>query len=936
VVTAVLGLSASAGSAAPADPVGHISRPEEPPLPAGQPGPPPDAPLVLPPRPEGNPRLDGALQRLVAAAALSASAAQGVGREVGLRLEDGRVHAQMTVDLTQTDAVIAAVRAAGGEVTGAARGGALLQGWLPLGALESLAGVDGVGLIHRPATVQWYAPLAVGSATTEALAAMNADAWHAQGFTGQGVKVGIIDAGFLGYSALVGTDLPAVVTAATFVDGETLADVEGPTAHGTACAEIVHDVAPGAAIYLAKIETNVDLAEAVAWLRDTHAVDVISTSIGWFNLTPGDGTGELADLVAAAHDAGILWVTAAGNARQKHWGGAFSDADADDRHEFAGVNWNHFGAGDGSYYAIPAGEEVRAFLRWDDWGTPTEDLDLHLLRWDGSAWQTVASSTDPQGGLWGQRPTETIVATTDGAETFYALAIKGVDVTRAVNLELFAYADWRLDRAVYQRSLANLADAPAALTVAALAASVPYAQEPYSSEGPTNGPGGVAEGGLLKPDIAAYAGVSTASMGPFGFIGTSAAAPHVAGAAALIMGARPGYSVDQVRYVLETVAVDAGAAGADTQYGHGRLFLGDPLQEAATLTPAASPTPVASATPTSAPGPYDWRRVGLDGRSVTDVAFHPRQSGSAVVSTAGSGLGLMLTHDAGLTWTQANNGLDDLDVFRLAREPAAPWTLYAASRDGLWRSLDDGLHWDAVALPRSPVSRLSALGTSARPPGCVYVTAWEACRVTFASSDGGVTWREYQGPELCSYVPLDSTLVASPRHPGLLYLARAHDRPELYRSDNGGQTWHRLSDLPSRYTSSLGVNDLAIDPRDDDHVYVATWGAGVYETADGGATWRAANLGLPASGAGANVTAILVDAERAGVVYAAVAGAGVYRTLDGGGWWAQYDAGMESGLTVNRLGASPARPERLWAASSDGVWMRLSPSLVWLPAVRRE
>ena len=347
--------------------------------------------------------------------------------------------------------------------------------------------------------------------------------------------------------------------------------------------------------------------------------------------------------------------------------------------------------------------------------------------------------------------------------------------------------------------------------------------------------------------------------------------------------------------------------------GNARLSLGDAL--------------VASGTP--APGVDDWRRVALPGRGVHDIAFHPTDPRSAIVSTAGSDLGLMVTHDGGATWTQANHGLLDLEVLRLAREPGVPWTLYAAGVDRLWRSGDGGSRWDAVVLPRSPVSRLSAMATSALLPGRVYLTTWESCRVTYVSSDGGATWQAYQGPELCSYAPLDSTLVASPRNPAVLYLARAHDRPEIYRSDDGGQTWRRLGNVAG------GVNDLAIDPWNDDHVFTATWGFGVYETVDGGDTWRVASLGLPASGAGADVTAIWADARRHGVLYAAVAEAGVYRTVDGGSWWEPYITGMGGDVTVNRLGASPARPERLWAATSDGVWTRPLPSHVWLPAVLR-
>jgi hypothetical protein len=171
------------------------------------------------------------------------------------------------------------------------------------------------------------------------------------------------------------------------VDGETDPQVDGTTKHGTACAEIIHDIAPAATLYLAKISTNLDLQEAVAWLKDTHQVDIISTSMGWYNLTPGDGTGEFADLVQAARDAGILWVTAASNDREAHWGGLYYDPNNTGYHFYnATQNVNYFGPGDGNAYAIPAGNRVTVFLRWNDWSSVNQDYDLYLLRWNGSAW----------------------------------------------------------------------------------------------------------------------------------------------------------------------------------------------------------------------------------------------------------------------------------------------------------------------------------------------------------------------------------------------------------------------------------------------------------------------------------------------------------------------------------------------------------------------
>ena len=136
----------------------------------------------------------------------------------------------------------------------------------------------------------------------------------------------------------------------------------------------------------------------------------------------------------------------------------------------------------------------------------------------------------------------------------------------------------RLDKIVTARSLANLADAPAAMTVAALDVKSPYPQESYSSEGPANGPGGTATGGATKPDISGFANVSTASYPDPNakFNGTSSATPHVAGAAALVKGAYPAYTPAQIQGFLEGRAIDMGSAGKDTLFGWGRLYLGTP------------------------------------------------------------------------------------------------------------------------------------------------------------------------------------------------------------------------------------------------------------------------------------------------------------------------------------------------------------------------
>jgi serine protease len=71
--------------------------------------------------------------------------------------------------------------------------------------------------------------------------------------------------------------------------------------------------------------------------------------------------------------------------------------------------------------------------------------------------------------------------------------------------------------------------------------------------------------------------------------GTSMATPHVAGAAALLMSARPDLSPRQVREALEKSAKDLGPAGRDRQYGFGLVQAADAIKYANTNIPQSVP-----------------------------------------------------------------------------------------------------------------------------------------------------------------------------------------------------------------------------------------------------------------------------------------------------------------------------------------------------------
>ncbi len=471
-------------------------------------------------------------------------------------------------DEQSAEGALEVLPALGAQVTAHYR--RLMDAWVPIAALGKLGDLPGLMIAHKPfpvfpASLDTTVHAAAGAVLSEGVAASGAIAWQFAEVDGAGVKVGIIDS-FGGYNGVMEAgEVPAATTVGTLDVG---------SVHGTACAEVIHDMAPGAELLLASAGTTTEAAGAIAALAAAGA-RVISSSVEYVTpdapsysgpgREPGDGTGALCDAIAEARTgAGALFVQAAGNYALSHWDGQFVDTNRNNYHEFApGVEVDAI---------APETSLIATFLRWDDWPASSQDYDLELWVKNGENWEFVVASTNPQTGT--QPPWEYIERALDPLKQ-YGIRIKMYRSTRNVFLDLTDLTHAKFDLAVPARSLADVAACPSALSVAALdtqAAEFPV--EASSSQGPTRGPGGTAEGGGDQPRIAAYAGVDTVSYGENAFDGTSAATPHVAGAAALVLQQQPLFSPDQVQTFLEARAIDLETPGYDHVTGAGRLALG--------------------------------------------------------------------------------------------------------------------------------------------------------------------------------------------------------------------------------------------------------------------------------------------------------------------------------------------------------------------------
>ena len=419
-------------------------------------------------------------------------------------------------------------------------------------------------------------------------------AWNQAGFSGQGIKVGVIDSnfGFNDFMGLMGTELPSTVQARCYTDvGRFTSNLSNcgnalvGNNHGTRLAEAVMDIAPEASLYIAAPWSLGDLRTATDWMVSQGVSLIVHGEIYEYD-GPGDGTSPFSNsslkTVDRAVSGGIVWVNAAGNQGQRAWFGDYSIVNVD------GTKFVAFNGSDiFNDMTLEAWDWITVQLRWEDsWSAANRDFDL--LIWDFATSDFVDYSFDPQQGRVGQVPSESLsyLVPNDGR---YAVVVVHEGGSTPEWIQLTAWGVGSIEHYTGTGSIANPAESsnPGMLAVGAAHWNSVGSIDPYSSRGPT-------PDGRVKPEIVGATCGETA-LRPLnesneGFCGTSQSAPHIAGMAALVRQRFPTYTAVEVADYLKEHAEQRESPDPNNTWGHGFAKLPS-LSECSDAVPSAASNP---------------------------------------------------------------------------------------------------------------------------------------------------------------------------------------------------------------------------------------------------------------------------------------------------------------------------------------------------------
>ena len=274
-----------------------------------------------------------------------------------------------------------------------------------------------------------------------------------------------------------------------------------------------------------------------------------------------------------------------------------------------------------------------------------------------------------------------------------------------------------------------------------------------------------------------------------------------------------------------------------------------------------------------------WTTVeAMKGQSIRAVTQAPSDPRIWIVGTL---KGVYRSEDGGAQWTQITpaGSMDLHEVESIAIDPKDPRTIYAGTWHLPWKSTDGGANWHNIKQGLIEDSDVFSIIIDPTAPSVVYTSA---CSGIYRSDTGGELYKKIQG------IPMTArrtrVLMLDPTNHNTVYAGTTEG---LYKTLDGGKTFSRMTG------PDVIVNDVYVDPKNPQHVLLATDRSGVLESDDAAATFKAANAGFSQR----QVASLLVDAKAPQTILAGVVNdksyGGVFISRDGGASWIQQSNGLQ-------------------------------------------
>jgi photosystem II stability/assembly factor-like uncharacterized protein len=313
-------------------------------------------------------------------------------------------------------------------------------------------------------------------------------------------------------------------------------------------------------------------------------------------------------------------------------------------------------------------------------------------------------------------------------------------------------------------------------------------------------------------------------------------------------------------------------------------------------------------------GGATWQTLpAMHGKSIRALAMY---RGDSSILVAGALDGVYRTKDGGNTWQRLSpaNSAEIKNIESIAVDPTDPNTVYAGTWHLAWKTSDAGANWQHINKGMIDDSDVFSVIVDHNNSSVVFASA---CSGIYKSETAGNLFTKIQG------IPFSArrtrVLKQDPTNENIVYAGTTEG---LWKTVDLGKVWKRVSN------PEVVVNDVLVDPRNSNHVLLATDRSGVMASMDGASTWTTSNHGY----AHRFVSAILADNKDASTLYVGVVNdreyGGVFYSHDAGRNWLQKAAGL-GGKDVFALKQAPSG--MLVAGTNHGMYSLEHNGSEWHP-----